>query len=61
VGEEDLGVRGRLVRKEDDKGRAALMQYGTECEVDLRKAGGATLMIESMGEAHICGQTEFIN
>ena len=49
------------MRKENDEGRTALMQYGTECEVDLRETGSATLMIESMGEAHICGQTKFTN
>jgi hypothetical protein len=45
VREEDLRVRGRLVREEHYERRTPLVQDRTEDEVDLREAGRASLVL----------------
>lgn len=48
VGEENLGIGGRLMREEDDERRALLVQNRSEGEVDLGKAGCPSLSVKCM-------------
>lgn len=53
MGEEYLGVGGCLVGKEDDEGRAALVEDRAEDEVDLRETGCAPLVLQRVFEARV--------
>ncbi len=54
MGEEYLGVGGRLVREEDDEGRASLVEDRAEDEVDLWETGRASLVLERVLESRVC-------
>ena len=49
--EEYLRVGSRLVGKENNEGRALLVEDGTENKVNLGKTGCATLVLKSMLQA----------
>jgi hypothetical protein len=53
VGEDDLGVRGGLMREKDEEAGAFLVEEGAEGEVDLREAGGTALAREGVRDAHV--------
>lgn len=53
VREEDLRVGHRLVREEDDEGRALLVEDRAQGEVDLGETGGAAVAVEGAAELYV--------
>jgi hypothetical protein len=53
IGEKYLRIRSRMVREQNDKRGSLFKQNSTESQVNLWKARGPTLTMESVCEAHV--------
>ncbi|KAG5646015.1 hypothetical protein DXG03_004617 [Asterophora parasitica] len=54
VSKEDLGVRGAVVREEDEEARSLFVKDSADGEIDLRETRRAALAEEGVRQSHIC-------